>query len=196
MTRRARSRYAYRPRRLDLSAGPVLAALGAPFLLVAMLSGLGRLLPQEQQASGSITLREPPEALWQVIVDLEGHPSWRRGLTRVERLPDSGGQPAWLEFHGRAAEAIRIADVRAPLRLVTERVPMEGTPTATWTWELSAAGEGSRLTLTRHERMAGSLTRAVGWISRGARRDVDRVLVDLASRLATAERQRTTALNR
>lgn len=196
MTRRPRSRYAYRPRRLDLSAGPILAALGAPILFVAALSGLGHLLPDEQRASASLVLRESPEVLWQVLVDLEGHPSWRRGLTRVERLPDQGGQPAWVEYHGRTAEAIRIADARAPLRLVTERVPREGTPTATWTWELAVEPGGSRLTLTRYERGHGSLGRALAWVTRGAHREVDRVLADLAVRLARAEQRRTTALNR
>lgn len=196
MTRRPRSRYAYRSRRLEMAPGPVLAALGAPVLLLLLLAGLGRLLPAEQEASVAASFREPPDVLWQVLMDLDNHPSWRRGLTRLERLPDSGGRPAWLEYHGRATEAIRIADARPPLRLVTERVPIEGPPAATWTWELAGTGDGSRLTLTRRVLVAGPLARAVRWLGGGARRDADRALADLAARVSAASLRRTTALHR
>ncbi len=195
MTRR-RSRYRYRARSHFRSSMATIAALVAtPVLTVVLLASVGQLLPRHQGASLTRVFPEAPEVLWQLLTDLDNQPTWRKGLTRVERLPDQGGRTAWLEFHGRDAEAVRVADARAPLRLVTERVGEDATGEASWEWELAPVEEGSRLTLTRQVVVHQPLARAVGFVFQGPRREVERALADLSARVARAERLRTTALN-
>lgn len=195
MTRR-RSRYRYRARSHFRSSMATIAALVAtPVLTVVLLASVGQLLPRHQGASLTRIFPEAPEVLWQLITDLDEQPTWRRGLTRVERLPDQGGRTAWLEFHGREAEAVRVADARAPLRLVTERVGEDAGGEASWEWELAPVEEGSRLTLTRQVVVHQPLARAVGFVFQAPRREVERALADLSARVARAERLRTTALN-
>lgn len=195
MTRR-RSRYRYRAHSHVRSSMATIAALVAtPVLTVVLLASVGQLLPRQQGASLTRIFPEAPEVLWQLITDLDNQPTWRRNLTRVERLPDQGGRTAWLEFHGRDAEAVRVADARAPLRLVTERVGEDATAEATWEWELAPVEEGSRLTLTRQVVVDQPLARAVGFVFQAPRREVERALADLSERVARAERLRTTALN-
>lgn len=196
MTRR-RSRYRYRAHSHFRSSVATIAALVAtPILTVVLLASVGQLLPRQQGASLTRVFPEAPEVLWQLITDLDNQPTWRRGLTRVERLPDQGGRTAWLEFHGRDAEAVRVVDARAPLRLVTERVG-EGAEAveASWEWTLAAVEEGSRLTLTRQVVVHQPLARAVGFVFQAPKREVERALADLSQRVAKAERLRTTALN-
>lgn len=194
---RRRSRYRYRAQSHFRSSITTIAALVAtPILTVLLLATVGQLLPRQQGATLTRVFPEAPEVLWQLLTDLDNQPTWRRGLTRVERLPDQGGRPAWLEFHGREAEAVRVADARAPLRLVTERVA-EGVEVAeaSWVWELAPVEEGSQLTLTRQVVVNQPLARAVGFVFQAPRREVERALADLSERVARAERLRTTALN-
>ncbi|MFN2317785.1 MAG: SRPBCC domain-containing protein [Gemmatimonadales bacterium] len=195
MTRR-RSRYRYRAHSPVRSSMATIAALVAtPILTVVLLASVGQLLPRQQGASLTRVFPEAPEVLWQLITDLDDQPTWRRGLTKVERLPDQGGRTAWLEFRGRDAEAVRVADARAPLRLVTERVGEDAAGEASWEWELAPVEDGSRLTLTRQVMVHQPLARAVGFVFQAPRRDVERALADLSARVARAERLRTTALN-
>lgn len=195
MTRR-RSRYRYRAQpHFRSSLATIAALIATPILTVLLLASVGQLLPRHQGASLTRVFPESPEVLWQLITDLDNQPTWRRGLTRVERLPDQGGRPAWLEYHGREAEALRVADARAPMRLVTERVGEDAVPEATWEWELARVEEGSRLTLTRQVVVHPPLARAVGFVFQAPRREVERALADLSARIARAEQLRTTALN-
>lgn len=195
---RRRSRYGYRSRSSLRSTLVTLAALVAtPVATVLLLAGVGHLLPRQQGATVTREFAEPPEVVWQLLSDLDNQPSWRRNLTRVERLPDQGGRPAWIEYHGEVPEAVRLADVRAPLRLVTERLSETTGPVpARWVWELAAAGEGSRLSLTRQVVVDAPLARAIGFVFQAPRREAERVLADISSRLASLDRARTTALNR
>jgi len=197
MNPRRRSRYGYRPRaRRRPSLGTFLAVLAVPVGIGLLLSGLGVLLPALQGASRTVTLTEPVDVVWQLLVDVDNQPTWRRGLSRVERLPDLDGRPAWREYYGGTTEALRIADARPPRLLVTERVGGNGAPDASWTWDLAPDPQGSRLTLTRRVRVEQKAARALGALLGAPRRDVNRVLADLSARLAAAERSRTTALNR
>jgi len=197
MTSPRRSRYGYRSRpRAWPSAATLAGVLAAPVVVVALLAGLGRWLPEVQLATRSASYPEPPDVVWQLLLDLDTHPTWRRGLTRVERLPDQQGRPAWLEYHGGAVEAVWIADARPPLRLVTERVPADGPAEASWTWDLAREAEGSRLTVTRQVRVGRPVARVIGWVLRGPGREAERALADLGQRLRAADRTRTTALNR
>lgn len=193
-----RSRYRYRSRsRARGGLATVAALVATPLLTVALLAGLGALLPRQQGATVTRLFREPPEVLWQLLSDVDNQPTWRRSLTRVERLPDQGGRPAWLEFRGEAAEPVRLAVARAPQQLVTERVPEGAGPAdARWVWEVAEVEEGSRLSLTRQVIVDSPLARAIGFVFQAPRREAEQVLADMAVRLASLQRQRTTALNR
>lgn len=198
MTRR-RSRYGYRARRQKArsSLGTVLALVATPVLTILLLAGLGFLLPAQQGATLSRTFRTPPEVVWQFLTDLDNQPTWRRNLTRVERLPDQGGRQAWLEYGKGQAEAVRLAEVLPNRRLVTEQVALdEGRPGGSWTWELTPAEDGSVVTLTRAVLVDAPLARAIGFIFQAPRREVERSLNDLAQRVARAERLRAAAVMR
>lgn len=196
MTGPRHSRYGYRPRaraRHGRRWAGLLAIAVAGVLGVAAITAAWR--GPVQEVSRTIAVPEPPDVVWHVITDLDNLTTWRRGLTRVERLPDSGGRPAWMEYRGAEQEAVRVAEAQPPHRLVTERVSSSG-GRASWRWQMSRTVRGSQLTLTRsvrvgplHQRIVNGLTGRVG-------REVDQALDDLSFRLRTGSRLRTTALNR
>lgn len=190
------SRYGYRPRNRARTSRRLvrLGALGAGvFLGMAILVALW--IGPVREASRTIVLPEPPDVIWHVITDLDNLASWRRGLTRVERLPDWGGRPAWTEYRGLVQEAVRVAEAQPPYRLVTERLSATGTR-ASWSWEMARTPTGSQLTLTRRVTLDPLLSRIVHGITGQTGREVDQALDDLGFRLQSASRLRTTALNR
>jgi uncharacterized protein YndB with AHSA1/START domain len=166
-------------------------------LTILLLAGLGLLLPARQGATLSRSFQTTPEVVWQFLTDLDSQPTWRRNLSRVERLPDQGGRPAWLEYSGGRAEAVRMTEVLPYRRLVTEEVaPEEGRPGGSWTWDLKPAEGGSRVTLTREVLVDAPLARALGFIFQAPRREAERSLSDLAQRVERAERLRAAAVMR
>jgi hypothetical protein len=196
MTAPRHSRYGYRPRALARTGRLLPGALllgGGGLLGVALL--LAAWIGPDREASGSLAVPEAPDVIWQVLTDLDNLPTWRTGLTRVERLPDLGGTPAWMEFRGTRQEAVRVAEAERPLRLVTERVGPDGV-TASWNWELVRTGEGSRLTLTRRVTLIPLGQRVLSGVFRQTGREVEQALSDLSARLDGASRVRTTALHR
>lgn len=196
MRLRRRSRYGYRPRLRGHPAQVGLGLLAGVVLCAAMVFGAaGVWLDPERVERRSVLLTEPPDVIWRLLVDLDTHPTWRRGVSRIERLPDYSGQAAWLEYDGAAIREVRVAEAQPPLRLVlVER--SEGGPPSAWEWDLVRVAGGSRLTVTRRVTLAAPLPRGVSGLLRLSRREVDRSLTDLAERLALTARIRTTALNR
>jgi uncharacterized protein YndB with AHSA1/START domain len=193
---RRRSRYGYRPR---LRGHPVQVGLGlfaALVLCAALVFGAaGMWLDPERVDRRSVLLAEPPDVIWRLLVDLDTHPTWRRGVSRIERLPEYTGQAAWLEYDGAAIREVRVAESQPPHRLVLMQRSEEGLPSA-WEWDVARVAGGSRLTVTRRVTMTAPLQRGVSGLLRLSRREVDRSLTDLAERLALTARLRTTALNR
>jgi hypothetical protein len=122
--------------------------VGVVFVVGLVVALIGSRLSKTHRASISGTFSVPAEVIWATITNVEGFPSWRAGMTRVERLPDRGGLPVWVE-HGRSGRltlAMERAD--APLLLVTRiadpNLPFGGT----WTYEVTRTPEGCRLAIT------------------------------------------------
>jgi uncharacterized protein YndB with AHSA1/START domain len=154
----------------------------------------GMWLDPERVNRRSVLLAEPPDVIWRLLVDLDTHPTWRRGVSRIERLPDYSGQAAWLEYDGAAIREVHVAEAQPPRRLVLVQ-RSEGGPPSAWEWDLVSVAGGSRLTVTRRVTLAAPLERGVNGLLRLPQREVDRSLTDLAERLALTARIRTTALN-
>lgn len=195
MRLRRRSRYGYRSR---LRAPVLLAAGLASILLGAAVGVLGLAAlwyEPERVVSRTVWLKESPDVVWQVLVGLDDHPSWRRGVSRIERLPDDSGQPAWLEFDGASSREVRIAEALPPVRLVTEHREANGVE-ASLAWDLTRSAAGSQLTVTRRVVLSHPVERAVGGLFGLPGRELDRAVADLSLRLSAAARLRTTALNR
>lgn len=196
MTGPRHSRYGYRPRARARTARRLVGVGGLTLLLLAALAAIVAVVGGPvREVSRIVTLPEPPDVVWHVLTDVDNLVAWRSGVTRVERLPDLGGRPAWMEYRGAAQEAVRVAEARPPLRLVTERVSSGGAR-ASWQWEMVRTARGSQLTVTRRVKVDPLLQRVAYGITGQTGREVDQALADLTVRLQRASRLRTTALNR
>jgi hypothetical protein len=81
----------------------VLITVVALALVLALAAVIGSRLGQSHRASAAKSFPVPRDVIWSTIVDVENFPSWRAGVTRVERLPDRNGYPVWIE-EGRSGK--------------------------------------------------------------------------------------------
>lgn len=157
-----------------------LIALGVLAALVAVVLVTGTLLPVGHQASRRVQLRQPPQAVWDTVTDVEALPTWRPGVTRVERLPEEAGRMRWREYDRHNKITFEVAEAIAPTRLVTRiadpNLPFGGT----WTYEIVPSPEGCTITVTEHGEVYSPFYRFVSRFIIGHTATLDRNLKALA----------------
>ena len=156
-----------------------LAVLAAIILIVV---AVGWMLPVSHTASRELKIAAPPDAVWRVITDIDAFPSWRPGVTKIERQPDRNGLPVWAEtgIHGRITLAV---ERREPPRLLVTRIADSGLPFGgTWTYELAPDGGGTHLTITEHGEVYNPIFRFMSRFVFGHHGTIDAYLKALAAR--------------
>ncbi len=106
---------------------------------------IGWLLPRDHVATRIGRYRQPPEAIWKAITDVDAMPGWREGLKSVERLTDRNGLPVHVEVTGSGRIPMETIEMIAPQKLVARiadpKLPFGGT----WTFEIAPTAEGAAL---------------------------------------------------
>lgn len=97
------------------------------------------------------TVNAAPEAVWTTISDFSNAASFQGNLSRVDVLPAQQGMPVWREVD-RKGESVTYAVVesRPPVRLVVKVAQADLPFGGTWTYELAAAGAGTRVKITEN----------------------------------------------
>src|SRR5258708_5517953 len=120
----------------------------AGFLILITL--IGWLLPKDHVATRQGRYRQPPEAIWTAVRDVDGMASWRAGLKSVKHLPDKSGLPVHLEVTDSGEIPIETVEMTQPLKLISRiadpKLPFGGT----WTFEIMPTEGGSTLRITEN----------------------------------------------
>jgi hypothetical protein len=128
----------------------VLWSLLALASLIILITVIGALLPRDHVATRIGRYRQPPEAIWKAITDVDAMPSWREGLKNVEHLPDHNGLPAHLEITSNGKIPFETIEMTPPRKLVTRiadpKLPFGGT----WTFEIAPETDGATLRITEN----------------------------------------------
>lgn len=141
--------------------------------LVAIVFGVGSLLPVSHVAARSAPISATPEAIFALLIDIEHYPQWRDGVTATERLPTMNGRTRFVEISGSDSLAFEILDATAPKRLVTHIIG-EGLPFGgEWVFELEPVGIRSRLTITEHGEVYSPVFRFVSRFVMGHTATID-----------------------
>jgi hypothetical protein len=163
-------------------------ALGLAAVL-ALAWGAGLALPREVLIRTQEVMARPPETIWRVLLDFDGMPLWRSDLTRLERLPDLAGLPAWREVGKHATRVMALTVAEPPRRLILRRTVSGSLSLPIRTFELvPAQTAGTLVTLTELIRVNNPLWRVL-WRIRPPRGELVRLLRDLDQRLVGAHRQ-------
>lgn len=132
--------------------------LGWTLTVAGLLAGLvgvaaiaGCFIPRGHVAERSLTLRQPPSAVWAAIRDGEAYPQWWGLIKTVTRLPDRDRKEVWqLDYKDGSRFELRVEESAEPRRLVLRIDDAKKLFEGTWEYALEPADGGSRLTLTEH----------------------------------------------
>jgi len=161
----------------------VLITVLALVLVVALAAMIGSRLGQSHRASVSKTFSVPPEVIWSAMTDVAAFPSWRAGVTRVERLPDRNGYPVWME-EGRSGKMTMAVERMEPPRVLVARIADPKLPFGgTWTYEITPDPGGSRLTITENGEIYNPLFRFMARFIFGYEGTIQSYLSSLEKRL-------------
>ena len=162
----------------------ILIGVLALAILVAVAAFIGSRLAQSHRASVSGTFPVSADVIWSSITDVEAFPSWRAGVTRVERLPDRNGYPAWVE-EGRSGKMTLAVERMERPRILVGRIADPNLPYGgTWTYEITTDTAGSRLTITENGEIYNPLFRFMARFIFGYESTIRSYLSSLEKRLA------------
>jgi len=120
--------------------------VGILILTVVVVFGVGIMLPKSYQFEDETTLKQSPEAVWQVVSGVGAIVDANFANRTAQRLPDENGLPVWLIDMGRnqmTIQTVESVELERLVRVVVNSgVPVSSTYEYVLTPALSAA-EGS-----------------------------------------------------
>jgi uncharacterized protein YndB with AHSA1/START domain len=162
----------------------IVVVLVALAVLVAVVALIGSRLPKAHRASVERTFSVAPESIWRTITDVEAFPSWREGVTRVQRLPDRDGRPVWVEEGGFGKLTLAVERLEPP-RLLVGRIADPGLPFGgTWTYEITPSSGGSRLRITEDGEVYNPIFRFMSKFIFGYEGTIQSYMASLQKRLS------------
>ena len=162
----------------------ILIGVLALAILVAVAAFIGSRLAQSHRASVTGTFPVSADVIWSSITDVEAFPSWRAGVTRVERLPDRSGYPVWVE-EGRSGKMTLAVERMERPRILVGRIADPNLPFGgTWTYEITPDAAGCRLTITENGEIYNPMFRFMARFIFGYEGTIRSYLSSLEKRLA------------
>jgi uncharacterized protein YndB with AHSA1/START domain len=152
--------------------------VGVPLLMMLV----GATLPRAHVASRTARFAQAPAALWPVLTDPEGMPTWRTDVKTVERLPDRDGRLVWRESGGERPLTFEVVEARAPFHLVTRIADKDLPFGGSWTYELRPEGAGTLVTITENGEVHNVLFRFMARFVFGYTGTMDAYLTALGKR--------------
>ncbi|HEX5636116.1 MAG TPA: SRPBCC family protein [Gammaproteobacteria bacterium] len=152
------------------------------FIIVLIVFGL--LLPEKHRASKSARFNVSAEYLWEIITNFEAYPTWRSGVTRIERINDINGHPVWNEINSDN-QGIPYETMEAvPLKRLVRRIADPALPFGgSWEFSLESTPEGTMLTITENGEVYNPVFRVISRFVFGHTKNMQAYLNDLQTRI-------------
>ena len=166
----------------------VLIAVGVLAALVLCIVLIGYALPKHHHVTVQRPYVAKPEAMFALISDVRGYPSWRTGLTKVEVLSDAGGHLRWRESTKNNGPISYVMEETVPNRKLVARIADTNLPFGgAWTYELTPIGtDGVVLAITEDGEVYNPIFRFVSRFVMGHTATIERYLDDVEKRFPAA----------
>jgi len=92
-------------------------------------------------------------------ISIDALHTWRRDLTRIERLPVRDWRTAWIEHGKMAIESVEHVESGPLQRMVTNIADSTLPSGGTWTYQLCDTGDGCMITITENGEVRNPLFR-------------------------------------
>lgn len=149
--------------------------------LVALVFAIGAALPRAHTASRTVKLRQPPQAVWDTIRDVSQFPVWRDGVKSIEIQPGAG-RFRWREVGPHGPITFELEDASPPSRIVTRIADPDLPYGGSWTYMLTAAPDGTQVTITENGEVRNPLFRFMSKFIFGHTATIDQFLRSLGRR--------------
>lgn len=121
---------------------------------------VGSFLPENHVASKTLTLKQSPETVWQVVTDFANQPKWNSEMKSVEQLPDRNGHTVWQEEMSGMKIPLETLETEAPKKLVRRIASDDLGFGGDWQYVITPTPEGgSQLTITEFGKVPSPLFR-------------------------------------
>ncbi len=138
----------------------ILGIVGVLVLAGIVVFIIGSFLPEDHVASKTLTLRQPPETVWQVVSDFANQPKWNPEMKSVERLPDRNGHAVWQEEMSGMKIPLETLETEAPKKLVRRIASEDLGFGGDWEYIITPTIEGGcQLTITERGKVPNALFR-------------------------------------
>ncbi|MBY0313266.1 MAG: SRPBCC family protein [Phycisphaerales bacterium] len=142
----------------------VAALVGVIALLTLAAWAYGRGVPVEHQASGEIDVNASMQEAFDLIADVQSHPQWAKGVTKVEMLPEKHGLQTCRMHMGRNAFVL-VRTRCEPPRVLERCIEEDAHFSGTWLYAIreraGGAGSGCTVKLTETGRVKHAIPRAM-----------------------------------
>ena len=158
----------------------LLVVLGVLVLLIAVVLIVGLLTPADHQATRTLRVKQPPEAVWAAINDHANEPSWRDDVASVTSAGERNGKPVWQENYkdGNTLQ-LMTTESRQPNRMVRE-IAEEGPFSGRWEIDIAPATGGSTVKITEIGKVSNPFFRVVSKYVIGHTYQMEKYLTNLA----------------
>ncbi|HMN41972.1 MAG TPA: SRPBCC family protein [Phycisphaerales bacterium] len=158
-----------------------LAALLGAFVLV--MREIGKKIPLEHQAMSMIEIHAPIEKVFDAIADVQKHPEWSKGVSRVDVLPDHNGMQTVRMRQGHNSFVLVRTRFEPPTLLERTISDDRGPFSGTWLYKLKrTGGEVCEVRLTETGKVPWPAARAMMKYIFGYHAYTSRHLRDLAGK--------------
>ena len=162
----------------------ILIIIGVLAAVVGAVVLIGMTLPQNHTASRTARVSLAPDALWDVVTDVDKYPSWRKDVDSVQRV--EGAAMTWREVSGSDRITYEAAVSERPSRFVAH-IADKGLPFGgTWDYRIVPDGSGSRITITENGEVYNPMFRFVSRYVMGHTSTMDKYLAALAAKTGDA----------
>jgi uncharacterized protein YndB with AHSA1/START domain len=125
-------------------------ALGVLIALFAIVTIGGLMTPKSHVATSTARYARSPDEVFKAISDFQALPTWRKDLTKIERLRDQNGHSVWREDGEFGPITYEVIENKPPTRLVTKLADPDLPFSGTWTYEVAPVPGGATLKITEN----------------------------------------------
>lgn len=160
----------------------LLVVVGMLVLIVGVVLIVGLLTPADHQASRTLRVKQPPDAVWVAINDHANEHTWRDDVASVTSAGERNGKPVWQENYkdGNTLQ-LMTTESRQPNRMVRE-IAEEGPFSGRWEIDIEPITGGSSVKITEIGKVSNPFFRFVSKYIIGHTYQMEKYLSNLAKR--------------
>jgi uncharacterized protein YndB with AHSA1/START domain len=119
------------------------------------------MLSNEHTFTRSMHIAQPPEKIFETLVDFAAHPSWTPNLRSIEKLADRDGKAVWRCVQDDVTMVMTVEESDSPKKLVLHFLDEKDIADITWAISLGPTTGGSLVSLRERGKINGSFFRGM-----------------------------------